>query len=127
MAREAAAIAVAGRAGVAVPQLVDSGIDPAVLGAPYLISEHVDGETIARRLLRDPQYADARAGLAAELGRTLARIHSIPVGAVSGLTAAVRAAVTDRLTAANPITCPTPPERGRKQIARDVDPAGPRL
>jgi aminoglycoside phosphotransferase (APT) family kinase protein len=88
MAREAAAIAAAGRAGVAVPRLVDSGTAPAVLGAPYLISEHVDGETIARRLLRDPQYAGARAGLAAELGRTLARIHSIPVGDVPGLTAA---------------------------------------
>jgi aminoglycoside phosphotransferase (APT) family kinase protein len=88
MAREAAAIAAAGHAGVAVPRLVDSGTDPAVLGAPYLISEHVDGETIARRLLRDPQYTGARAGLAAELGRTLARIHSIPADAVPGLTAA---------------------------------------
>ena len=86
MAHEAAAIAAAGRAGVAVPRLVDSGTDPALLGAPYLISEHVDGETIARRLLRDPEYADVRAGLAAELGRTLARIHSIGVDAVPGLT-----------------------------------------
>jgi aminoglycoside phosphotransferase (APT) family kinase protein len=88
MAREAAAIAAAGQAGVAVPRLVDASTDPAGLGAPYLISEHVDGETIARRLLRDPQYTGARAGLAAELGRTLARIHSIPVDAVPGLTAA---------------------------------------
>jgi aminoglycoside phosphotransferase (APT) family kinase protein len=86
MTREAAAIAAAGRAGVAVPRLVDSGSDHAPLGAPYLISEYVDGETIARRLLRDQRYADARAGLAAELGRTLARIHSISVDAVPGLT-----------------------------------------
>ena len=80
MAREAAAIAGADDAGVPVPRLVDSGIDPATLGAPYLISEHVAGETIARRLLRDPEYAAAREGMAAELGRTLARIHAVPVG-----------------------------------------------
>ncbi|WP_219416188.1 phosphotransferase family protein [Pseudonocardia nigra] len=85
MAREAAAIAAAHAAGVPVPRLVDAGTDPAVLGAPYLISEHVDGETIARRLLREPQYATAREGLAAELGRTLARIHAVPVDAVPGL------------------------------------------
>jgi aminoglycoside phosphotransferase (APT) family kinase protein len=85
MAREAAAIAAAHPAGVPVPRLVDSGTDPAVLGAPYLVTEHVDGETLARRLLREPQYAAARAGLAAELGRTLARIHAIPVDAVPHL------------------------------------------
>jgi aminoglycoside phosphotransferase (APT) family kinase protein len=69
-----------------VPRLVDSGTDPAALGAPYLISEYVDGETIARKLLRDRQFAGVRAGLATELGRTLARIHSIPIDAVPGLT-----------------------------------------
>lgn len=79
MAREAAAIAGAHDAGVPVPRLLDSGTDAATLGSPYLISEHVDGETIARRLLRDPQYATAREGMAAELGRTLARIHAVPV------------------------------------------------
>ncbi|MBP2366232.1 phosphotransferase family protein [Pseudonocardia parietis] len=82
MAREAAAIAGAHAAGVPVPLLVDSGTDPATLGAPYLITEHVEGETIARRLLREPRYAAAREGLAAELGRTLARIHTIPLEAV---------------------------------------------
>ncbi len=88
MALEAASIAAAHAAGVAVPRLVDSGTDPAVLGAPYLITEHVDGETIARRLLREDRYAAAREGLAAELGRTLARIHAIPRAAVPGLPAA---------------------------------------
>ncbi|KAA9159624.1 phosphotransferase family protein [Amycolatopsis acidicola] len=85
MALEAKAIAAAGRAGVAVPRLVDADTDPAVVGSPYLITEHVDGETIARRLLRDEQYAPVRKGLAAELGRTLARIHAIPVREVPGL------------------------------------------
>ena len=79
MAREARAIAGAQDAGVPVPRLVDSGTDTATVGAPYLITEHVDGEAIARRLLREPQYAEARDGMAAQLGRTLARIHTIPV------------------------------------------------
>jgi len=87
MALEARVLAVAARAGVAVPPLLDAGTDPAVVGSPYLIMDHVDGETIARRLLRDPQYERARAGLAAELGRTLARIHAIAPEAVPGLAA----------------------------------------
>ena len=88
MALEASVLAAAARAGVAVPPLVDAGTDPAVAGAPYLIMDHVDGETIARKLLRDPQYERARAGLAAELGRTLARIHAIEPEAVPGLPSA---------------------------------------
>ena len=82
MAREAAAIGAAGRHGVPVPTLIDSGDG---LGSPYLITDHVDGETIARRLLREDRYADARAGLAAAFGRALAGIHAIPVAEVPGL------------------------------------------
>jgi aminoglycoside phosphotransferase (APT) family kinase protein len=82
MAREAAAIAAAGRHGVPVPTLLDSGDG---LGAPYLITDHVDGETIARRLLREDRYADARTGLAAAFGRALAGIHAVPPAEVPGL------------------------------------------
>lgn len=85
MAREAAAIAAAAEAGVPEPPLVDASSDPAVLGSPYLITGFVDGETIARRILREPVYADARARMARELGRVLARLHTIPLDAVPGL------------------------------------------
>ena len=87
MALEAAVIAAAGAAGVPVPPLVDSDADPAVVGAPYLVTEHVAGETLGPRLLRDERYARARDGLAAELGRTLARVHAIDVADVPGLPA----------------------------------------
>ncbi|OXM72826.1 phosphotransferase family protein [Amycolatopsis sp. KNN50.9b] len=81
MAQEAALFRAAREAGVPVPRLVDHGAD--VLGSPYLITEHVDGETIPRRLLREPELADVRPKLAAELGRVAARIHAMP--AVPGL------------------------------------------
>ncbi|MFB4319253.1 phosphotransferase family protein [Actinomadura sp. 21ATH] len=87
MAREAAAIAAAAAAGVPVPRLVDAGTDAGIVGSPYLITEHVDGETIARRLLREEEYAAARETMAAELGRTLARVHSVPPDDVPGLEA----------------------------------------
>ncbi|GAA1224214.1 hypothetical protein GCM10009676_02120 [Prauserella halophila] len=95
-AREVAVLPAARRQGVPAPELVDHGVagdrvtddgDLTGLGAPYLISRHVDGETMPRRLLCDDDYARARAGLAGELGRVLARIHRIPDGEVPGLAA----------------------------------------
>jgi aminoglycoside phosphotransferase (APT) family kinase protein len=54
---------------------------PAVgsLGVPFFIMQRVDGETIARKILRDAEYARARAGLVQQLGAALAKIHSIDV------------------------------------------------
>ena len=39
--------------------------------------DFVDGETLARRLLRDAEYASARAALPGQLAGALARIHAI--------------------------------------------------
>jgi aminoglycoside phosphotransferase (APT) family kinase protein len=39
----------------------------------------VDGETIARKILRDAEFADVRPRLAFEFGRILARIHAVPL------------------------------------------------
>ena len=49
------------------------------LGAPGFFMERIEGETIARRLLRDDAYAEARRVMTAQLGAILARIHAIPV------------------------------------------------
>jgi aminoglycoside phosphotransferase (APT) family kinase protein len=60
---------------------------PAVVasGAADLVTAHVDGEALPRRILADERFASARARLAGDCGRALARIHRIPVGAVAGL------------------------------------------
>ncbi|TMG03352.1 MAG: phosphotransferase family protein [Chloroflexi bacterium] len=49
------------------------------LGAPSFLMERVEGETIARKLLRDEEYAEARQVMTGQLGGILARIHAVPV------------------------------------------------
>jgi aminoglycoside phosphotransferase (APT) family kinase protein len=49
------------------------------LGVPFFLMERVEGETIARKLLRDDEYAAARGALTAQLGVALAKIHTIDV------------------------------------------------
>jgi aminoglycoside phosphotransferase (APT) family kinase protein len=88
MALEAQATQAAAAAGVPEPAIVTSGTDPDVLGAPFIISEFVAGETLARRILRDEAYAQVRPQLAAQCGELLARIHSVPVDSVPGLESA---------------------------------------
>ncbi|HVS12658.1 MAG TPA: phosphotransferase family protein [Thermoanaerobaculia bacterium] len=48
------------------------------LGAGYVM-DRLPGESIARRILRDPELAAARSGLARRCGEILARIHATPV------------------------------------------------
>ena len=88
MALEAALIAAAGAAGVPVPGLVTASDDRSVLGSSFMVVERLEGETIPRRILRQPELAPARAGLARECGRILAALHAIPPDAVPGLESA---------------------------------------
>lgn len=85
MAVEAALLRAAAEAGVPVPMLVSASGEPDALGAGYLVSRFIDGETIARKILRDDDYAGARERLAADCGRALAAIHTIPTDAVADL------------------------------------------
>ncbi len=55
------------------------------LGAAWLVVERLDGETIPRKILRDPEWAAARAVLTAQCGRAVAAIHTIDPEACAGL------------------------------------------
>ncbi|MFN2425364.1 MAG: phosphotransferase family protein [Candidatus Binatia bacterium] len=76
---EFALLAAARGAGVTVPAVHFAGSDTDGLGAAFFVMDMVPGEALARRLLRDERYAAARVALPGELGRELARTHSIDV------------------------------------------------
>lgn len=75
----------AAAAGVPVPRVVASALVPSAIGAAYVIVELVEGETIARKILRDTEYVTARKLLPAQLGAALAKLHSAPVPDIAGL------------------------------------------
>jgi aminoglycoside phosphotransferase (APT) family kinase protein len=72
---EARVVAAAVAAGVPVPELIatDAGSD----GAAFMVLEAIDGETIARKLQRDDEFAEARRVLTGQLGSALAAVHSM--------------------------------------------------
>jgi len=67
------------RCGVPVPAVHWLGEDPETLGARFFIMDHVAGETLARRLLRDSEYARTRDVMTRQLGAILAGIHTIDI------------------------------------------------
>lgn len=76
--REAAALGVPAPGVVAV----DGG---SALGAPSLVMDRLDGETIPRKLLRDDEFAGARSVLVGQVGAALATIHRIDPARVPSL------------------------------------------
>ncbi len=74
-------------AGLAVPEvLVSSEAGGLLDAAAGLVMRRVPGETIARRILRDDAYADARLALTGQVGEFAAGLHALPV--LAGLPAA---------------------------------------
>jgi aminoglycoside phosphotransferase (APT) family kinase protein len=84
IATEAALLRVAAQHGVPVAEVLADD-DGGILGSPGMVVQRLDGETIARKLLRDDEYAAARERLGAQVGAALAQIHAIPAEAVAGL------------------------------------------
>ena len=81
---QARLLAAAVAKGVPAPRVVAAGaaggLDPG-----WLVVERLEGESIPRRILRDPEWAIAREALTAQCARALAAIHAIDPDAIDGL------------------------------------------
>ncbi|MCT2583517.1 phosphotransferase family protein [Actinophytocola gossypii] len=73
--------------GVPVPEIVAWDATGDRLGAPFVLSAHVPGETLPRRILRAPDLAGARERFAGQCGEILARLHTTPTDELSWLDA----------------------------------------
>jgi len=70
--------------GVPVPTVVAVG-EATAQNPGWLVLERLDGETIPRKVLRDPEWATARAALTEQCARALAAIHTIEPADIEGL------------------------------------------
>jgi aminoglycoside phosphotransferase (APT) family kinase protein len=80
MGDEYALIRAAAEAGVAVPEPLAFEPDGGRFGSPGLLMAHVEGTSVAPRILRKPEFDHARVNLAGQLAESLARIHAIDPG-----------------------------------------------
>ncbi|MEP7114216.1 MAG: phosphotransferase family protein, partial [Ilumatobacteraceae bacterium] len=85
MSVEIAAVRAAAAAGVPAATIVTASTDRTVLGASYMISTRVNGETTPRRILRDQRFATARGLLPTQLADALVRIHGIDPATIPGV------------------------------------------
>ncbi len=111
----------AAAAGVPSPEVVASGDESSPLGAAFVVSAYVAGETIPRRILRDEALAGARTHLAAQCGRILAEVHRME--APGGLEHADPLEALSALLAATGEPLPAL-EYGLRRLARTRPPGG---
>jgi aminoglycoside phosphotransferase (APT) family kinase protein len=83
MLQEAAVVRLARTGGVPVAELLVA--ERSDDGAAFMVLEAIKGETIARKIQRDDEYAAARRVLVRHLGSALAKIHALDPDAVPGL------------------------------------------
>lgn len=82
--QEAVLIEAAGKEGVPVPKVLHVLREEDGLGQGFFMSK-VEGETIARPILRDAQFATARSALPAQCGAALAQIHAVSLDRLTSL------------------------------------------
>src|SRR4051812_45325289 len=83
-ATEFAVLRAAFRSGVRAPEVLFGLTAADGLGEAFVM-RRIRGTAIARKLLRDPPYADARGKIAGQLGEILARIHAVDPAALPPL------------------------------------------
>lgn len=85
LSTEAQIIDIAAASAVLVPRIVHVCAPEDGLGDAFIMG-FIVGETVARKILRDDTYREAREVLAIQCGATLANIHAVPVsGVIAGL------------------------------------------
>lgn len=95
MRQEADVMRACTRAGLRAPEvLLDD--DGTLLGTTGLVMRRVPGETIARRILRDDEYAAARRVLVPQLAEFLAGLHAIDPAEVPGTESSDPMAIWDK-------------------------------
>lgn len=77
---EVAVRELARRHGVPVPEVVAVCGDSTRIGEPFLVAEHVDGETVPRRVLRLIEAMGTAETVARQWGEAMGRLHSIDPG-----------------------------------------------
>lgn len=85
MGNEALVVRAAGAGGVPVAEVLAASTDPSALGSAFMVLTAVEGETIARKILRDDIYLHGRSVLPAQLGVALAKLHAIDTSSLSSL------------------------------------------
>jgi aminoglycoside phosphotransferase (APT) family kinase protein len=64
-------------AGVLVPAPRWLCMDESLLGSPFFVMDRLEGESVGRRVVREPALAVARQVLPGQMGEQLARIHAL--------------------------------------------------
>lgn len=84
MRTEAAIVEAASNAGIKVPKVLYTLKEEDGLGEGFIM-DYIKGETIARPILRDPEFASARKTLSWQCGEELAKIHALDTGEFEGI------------------------------------------
>lgn len=95
-AGEAEVIMCAAAHGVAVAEIIVSARPPNPLSRSFTISRRIPGETLGRRILRDPQWSTARERFVRDCATALAAIHRMTPADLPGVELAL---IPDALSA----------------------------